>query len=113
MPRCEIPHLPVVAIVCQPHLGSNEEELATVNEHTAVVSHIAVPDGHADVQQDILAVLMVDDLGKHLPGMQEGITLEEVIQTAIAGDLIHLQIGPSRFEMAVRIRPYLKLRSHS
>ena len=61
-----------------------------MDEHTAVVAHIAVSDGHADVQQDILAILMVDDLGKHLPRMQEGITLEEVVQTAIAGDLVQL-----------------------
>lgn len=41
---------------------------------------------HADVEQDILAFFVVDDLVKNLPAMLVQVELKEVIKTAIAGD---------------------------
>lgn len=94
LPGGEIPHLSVVSIVRQPYLRSNEEELAIMDEHAAVIAHVTVSDRHSDVQQYILTVIMIDDLGEHFPGVQEGIPLEEMVQTAITGNLIHVQSCP-------------------
>lgn len=44
-------------------------------------------DGHADIEQDILTFFMIDDLAKDLPAVLVQVKLEEVIKTAIAGDL--------------------------
>lgn len=43
-PRSEMAELAVVAVVGQPHLGSNEDNLAIVNNDTAVVPDILVDD---------------------------------------------------------------------
>lgn len=41
-------------------------------------------NGHADINNDILAVGVIDDAGKHLPRVEVCITLEESIETAIS-----------------------------
>ena len=41
-PRCEVTQLAIVAIIRKPHLWANEEDLAIVDDHAAVVYHILV-----------------------------------------------------------------------
>jgi len=71
----------------QPHLRPDQDDLAVIEDDAAVVAHIAVPHGHAHINQNVLAVRVVDDAGQHLPRVQEGVALEEVVEAAIAGDL--------------------------
>jgi hypothetical protein len=81
--------LPVVTVVGEPHLGTNEEDATVVNDDSAVVDDVLVGDGpakraaagedqrqriarygtrgatssHADVYHHILCFLGLDDLG--------------------------------------------------
>lgn len=71
----------------QPHLRPDQDDLAVIEDDAAVVAHIAVPHGHAHINQNVLAVRVVDDAGQHLPRVQERVALEEVVEAAIAGDL--------------------------
>lgn len=48
-PRGEVSHLTVVPVVGQPHLGSNQNDLAMIYDDTAVINHVLVgnrPVGH-------------------------------------------------------------------
>jgi hypothetical protein len=44
-PGSKVPHLAVVAIVGEPHLGTNEQDLPIVYNDTAVVNHVLVHHG--------------------------------------------------------------------
>jgi hypothetical protein len=46
-----------------------------------------VSDRHTNIDQDILAIRVRNDARQHLPGVEEGVSFEEVVQAAIAGDL--------------------------
>ena len=39
---------------------------------------------HANIAEDVLAVRVADNAAKNLPGMQEGVTLKEMVTTAVA-----------------------------
>ena len=41
-PRCEVPQLAIVAVIREPHLWANEQDLAVVDDHAAVVYHVLV-----------------------------------------------------------------------
>lgn len=41
-------------------------------------------DWHSHIYHDILAVRVVDDVGQHLPRVQECVTLKETVEHAIA-----------------------------
>lgn len=41
-------------------------------------------NGHTDINNDILAVGVIDDAGKHFPRVEIRIALEEGIKTAIS-----------------------------
>lgn len=58
-----------------------------MTQDTAIVAYVTVPDRHTNIEHYILAAFVVDELCQHLPGVQECISLEEVVETAIAGDL--------------------------
>lgn len=76
-------HLTVVAIVCEPHLGADHEDLAVQAENPAVEALVPVLHRHADVQQDAMAALVKEDPVQHLVTVQVQILLDEVIQTSI------------------------------
>ena len=41
-PRGEVTELAVVPVICQPHLGTDEENFLVVNDDSTVVVHILV-----------------------------------------------------------------------
>lgn len=86
-PGGKIAHLSVVPIVREPHLWTYEEHFTVVDQNAAIITNTAMSYWHADIQEDVLAVWIVNYLGQHLPRMQESVTLQEVVETAIAGDL--------------------------
>lgn len=43
-----------------------------------------MPNWHANIHKNILAIRMVDDPRKHLPRMQKDITFQKVVETAIS-----------------------------
>ncbi|KAI3479823.1 hypothetical protein L1887_58119 [Cichorium endivia] len=90
-PGRKVAHLAVVAVVGEPHLGSDVEDLGVEQEEATVVECRAVEDGHADVAQDAVRRIGGEDLAEHLPRMQHGVRLEKVVEAAIAGDL---ELGP-------------------
>lgn len=86
VPRNKVPHLPVVAVVGEIKLRSDEQDLAIEDDNTAVVSVVAVHDGHANVRDDAMDRLILKDDGELFPRVQIGITLQKVIEQAIARD---------------------------
>ena len=45
LPRCEVAHLTIVAIVCKPHLWSNQEDFTVVDDDATVVIDVLVDNG--------------------------------------------------------------------
>jgi hypothetical protein len=43
-------------------------------------------DRHSNIDDDILCVWVVDDASQHLPGVEEGIALQEPVENAIPGN---------------------------
>lgn len=85
-PRGKIAHLSVVSIVCERHLGTYKEHFTVVDQNAAVITDIVMSYWHPDIQKNILAVWIVNHLGQHLPRMQESVSLEEVVETAITSN---------------------------
>jgi len=77
-PGREPPQLAVVAVVGEPHLGADEEDLAVVDDDAAVVDDILVDDGHADVDDHVEAVVALEDLDEDLPGVKVRVACERV-----------------------------------
>lgn len=57
-----------------------------MRDDAAIIPDVFVADGHADIEEDVLAIGVGEDSNEHLPRMQVGVALEEVVETAIAGD---------------------------
>lgn len=69
----------------------------------AVISHVAMSDGHSNIDHDILGVRVVNDAGQHLPGVEEGIALQKPIENTISGNLqlgTNTEGGTSSFSLA-------------
>lgn len=105
-PGGEIPHLPIVPIVCKPHLGSDEEDASIVEQQSTVVQDRAVQhwptpaargdalvsargngewrpirlDPHSCVDDDVIRDIAFQDLLQYLPAMQRGVLLQKVIK---------------------------------
>lgn len=86
-PGSKIAHLSVVAVVCEPHLWPDVEDPAVEEEEAAVVECGAVEDGHAHVAEDAVCRVGREDLCEDLPGVEDGVGLEEVVEAAVAWDL--------------------------
>mmetsp|Transcript_85337 Transcript_85337/g.189665 ORF Transcript_85337/g.189665 Transcript_85337/m.189665 type:complete len:217 (+) Transcript_85337:1587-2237(+) len=87
IPRREVSHLPVVAIIGHEDLGTYPHDLPVEAEDTAVVRHVPVHHRHAHVAKDAVCQIILEELHKALPGMQEGVALKEEILTKVTGDL--------------------------
>lgn len=72
--------------VRQVHLRTNKDDFPVEEDYSAIVPDIPMPDRHTHIDHYVLTVGMIDDASKHLPGVQERVSLQEVIQAAIAGD---------------------------
>lgn len=66
-PRCEEAQFAVVAIVCEPHLGSDKEDLPVENDDPAIVDDILVIDGHPDVAYYAIRLWICQDLCEYFP----------------------------------------------
>jgi hypothetical protein len=54
-----------------------------VGDDAAIVADVFVTDGHANVEEDVLAVQVCQDAHEHFPGVEIGIAFEKVVETAI------------------------------
>jgi len=48
-PWCEVPHLTIIAVVSQPHLRTDEKDLATVKNDATIVDNILMDHGPAKI----------------------------------------------------------------
>lgn len=53
LPRCEISHFAIVAVVRQPYFGAYEQYLRVNREYPAIESKISVYDGHPYVLEPV------------------------------------------------------------
>ena len=97
-PRREVAHLAVVAVVREVDLRAEADDLAVEAHDAAVVRDVAVLHGHADVAQDPVGQVAVEQLVEALPRVLERVELEERVLAAVARDL---ELGP-RAERAPR-----------
>lgn len=79
IPRDEVPHLSVVAIVGKIQLGPDEKDLAVEDDDTTVVPIVTMHDGHANIGNDAVYRLILQDDGQLLPGMKVRIAFEKMI----------------------------------
>lgn len=63
VPWDEVSHLPIVSIVCEVELRANEQDLAVEDDDTAVVSVVAMHDGHTNIGNDAVYRLILQDNG--------------------------------------------------
>jgi hypothetical protein len=56
-------HLPVVPIIGKVQLGTDEQDLAIQDDDTAVVPVVAVHDGHANISNNAVYRLILEDDG--------------------------------------------------
>lgn len=79
VPRDEMPHFPVVSIIGKVQLGTDEQDLAIEDDDTTVVPVVAVHDGHANIGNDAVYRLILQDDGQLLPCMEVGVAFEEMV----------------------------------
>ena len=77
----------IVAVICEPKLRPNEQDLAIETYEAAVVAIVSVNNRNTDIQQDAMKRIVIEKPGYHLPGMQIGVGLEKMVKQAIASDL--------------------------
>lgn len=83
-PGGKVPHLPVVAIIGQPHFRSlhsnhqsdahcgesgqahDQENLSVEANNPAIVSEVPVENGHANVQENTMGALILEQDAEHL-----------------------------------------------
>lgn len=89
--------------ISQRKLWANEQDLFVVSNDPTVVIDILVLDRHANIQKDILTIIMSNDFSQRIPTMQSSnqkisafiintalyednvrISLQEVVQTSIS-----------------------------
>ena len=87
IPLGEPAGLAVVAVVGHAHLGTDMQDLAVKDEDAAVVAHVLVDHGHADVAQDAVGEVAGQQRGDRLPAVQDGVALVKVVLAAVPGDL--------------------------
>jgi len=63
------------------------QDLAVEDEDAAVVTHVLVDHGHADVAQDAVGKVAGKQRGDRLPAVQDGVALVKVVLAAVPGDL--------------------------
>mmetsp|Transcript_42560 Transcript_42560/g.92707 ORF Transcript_42560/g.92707 Transcript_42560/m.92707 type:complete len:701 (-) Transcript_42560:38-2140(-) len=91
VPGCEVPHLPVIAVVGHEELGPDPHDPPVQAEDAAVVRHIPVHHWHADVAQDAIRRVIFEELGEGLPAMVKCVKLQEGILAAVT---CYLELGP-------------------
>ncbi len=93
-PGCEMTGLAVQAVIGKAHFRSNKEDFLVCEENTTVVSYILKPrqkvlvdmkfkksswsthpvsHAHAHINEHIFGYRVLEDLGDHLPAVEEGI----------------------------------------
>lgn len=104
-PWGEVSHLSVVSIVGKPHLRSllwslasskryenhgytyNQQDLAVEQDGPGIISDVPVKDRKTDVDKDVMAALILQELAEHLQTVGVDIELVEVIQTRVTAYL--------------------------
>jgi hypothetical protein len=92
-----IPEFAIITIICQPHLGPDEEDLRIVNDYTAVIDDILVYNRpakrksrrriakmesdflHANVADNITDISTLENLCENLPRVQMSITFQKMV----------------------------------
>ncbi len=48
LPRCEVTHFPIITVIGEPHLWTDQDDFAVVNNDTTIVVDVLVNNGPGD-----------------------------------------------------------------
>jgi hypothetical protein len=83
-PRCEVAHFSIKAVVGKTALGLDAVDVLVGYDNPSIVSAVAVSHSHADIDEHALAYWILDDVGQHFPAVEEGVTLQVVVECTIS-----------------------------
>lgn len=72
-----------VPAICKRLLRFDEQDAPVIDKHTTIEVAGTMQNWHAEVEEDVLTVLMVDDSAERAPGGFVEIQLEEMVLAAI------------------------------